>query len=44
LAQVFRRAANLYKNASYEQIVRGLPEGGVSPKYVLDLLEPYAGP
>jgi hypothetical protein len=42
--QVFRRAANLYRNSSYEAIVQGLPEGGVTPKYVLDLTEPYEGP
>eukprot|EP01052_Picozoa_sp_SAG31_P028367 SAG31_NODE_2731_length_5175_cov_1.794129_4_plen_447_part_00 len=39
--QVFRRAANLYKNASYENVVLNLPHGGVAPKYVLDLIEPY---
>ena len=44
-AQVFRRAANLYQNSSYEAIVQSLPEGaGVSPRYVLDLIEPYDGP
>ena len=43
-AQVFRRSANLFANASYEAIVQSLPGGGVSPKYVLDLTEPYTGP
>lgn len=44
-AQVFRRAANLYHNAGYEAVVQCLPEGsGVSPRYVLDLFEPYTGP
>ena len=42
--QVFRRAANLYRNSSYEAIFQALPDGGVSPKYVLDLTEPYTGP
>jgi hypothetical protein len=42
-AQVYRRAANLFQNRSYEAIVQGLPEGGVSPRYVLDLVEPYMG-
>merc|ERR1711879_892426 len=41
---VFRRAANLYNNASYEAIVQSMPEGGIAPKYVLDLVEPYTGP
>lgn len=44
-AQVFRRAANLYRDAGYEAIVQSLPEAaGVSPRYVLDLIEPYTGP
>jgi hypothetical protein len=43
-AEVFRRAANLFGNSSYEDIVQSLPGGGVSPKYVLDLIEPYTGP
>ena len=43
-AHVFRRAANLFHNATYERIVQGLPDGGVAPKYILDLIEPYVGP
>ena len=42
-AQIFRRAANLYQNASLEAIVQKLPYGtGTSPRYVLDLTDPSA--
>ena len=44
-AQVFRLAANLYQDASFEAIVQKLPYGtGVSPRYVLDLTEPSTVP
>ena len=37
-------APQVVRNASYEAVVSGLLNGGVSPRYVLDLVDPYTGP